>query len=143
MEEQCVAVALVSNYPPGKSVLGAVVLLHLGVDALRMRLGGAVLLSDADPRGGRPSAAVAAGLCLKTDADIGLSPETRKVSVQDRAHHQGVVLGLLRGNREIKGGLIGRILLWLRKHQFFSHGIRFRLSLPAPGGLRLSKLVIV
>lgn len=45
--------------------------------------------------GGRP-AAVAAGLFQETSADIGLSPKTRTVSVQNPSHGQQVAPGLLK-----------------------------------------------
>jgi len=113
MEEPCVAVECVLNYPPGKSALEAVAPLHLGVDALVMKSDGAVLLSDADRRGGGASAAVAAGLFQETGADIGLCPETRTVSAQDPSHGLGVAPGPTRGNENITGWLICRILQWL------------------------------
>jgi len=114
MEEPCVAVECVSNYPPGKSDLEAVAPLPLGVDALGMTSDeGAVLQSDADRRGGGASAAVAAGLFPETGVDIGLCPETRPVSVQDPSHGQGVAPGPPRGNENMKGWLICRILQWL------------------------------
>jgi len=104
MEEQCVAVESALNYPLEKSAPGAEVLLRLGVDAPGMTLGGAVLRSGADRPGGGALAAVAAGLFQETDADIGLSPETRPVSAQDHSHGQGAVLGPPKGNKMSKNG---------------------------------------
>lgn len=45
--EPCVAAVCVSSSPPGKSALGAVALLHPGVDALVMILDDVVLQLDA------------------------------------------------------------------------------------------------
>lgn len=113
MEGPCVAVECVLNYPPGKSAREAVAPLHLGVDGLGMTSDGVVLQSDADHRGGGASAAVAAGLFQETGVDIGLCPETRIVSVQDPSRDQGVAPDPTRGNENIKGWLISRILRWL------------------------------
>lgn len=100
MEEPCVAVVCVSSYPLEKNALGAVALLHPGIDALAKMLGDVVLQADADHRRGGASAAVVAGLYQETDADIGLSPEKRPESAQDPSHSQGVVPSLPRGNED-------------------------------------------
>ncbi|AWP02722.1 putative ras and EF-hand domain-containing protein -like [Scophthalmus maximus] len=90
----CVAVDYVWSYPLGKSVLGAVALLHPGIDALEMMSGDVVLQRGADHQRRGASAAVAAGLSQETNANIGLSPETRLASTQDPAHGQGASLSL-------------------------------------------------
>lgn len=102
MEGTCVAVECASSCPPARSAQGAVALLHPGIDALAKILGDVVLQSDADHRRGGASAAVAAGLFQETDADIGLSPETRIISVQDPFHGQGVVPHPPRENEDLR-----------------------------------------
>lgn len=106
MEETCVAVECVLSYPMGKSAQGVGAILHPGVDALAMILGDVVLQSDA---GGE--AAVAAGLFQETEADSGLSPETR--NAKDPSHGQGVVPVLTKENEDLRQWFICRISPWL------------------------------
>lgn len=50
-------------------------------------------LSDAALLGGGASAAVAAGLCHETEEEIGLSPETGTINLQDPSQGPGAALG--------------------------------------------------
>ncbi|XP_049894432.1 serine/arginine-rich splicing factor 3a isoform X1 [Epinephelus moara] len=75
----------------------------------------------------RGEAAVAAGLFQETEADSGLSPETR--NAKDPSHGQGVVPVLTRENEDLRQWFICRISPWLGgktifySHVFFSRGM--------------------
>lgn len=100
MEGPCVAAESALSCPMGKSAPEAVDLRHLGAAAHGMKTGGVVRPYDADHRtGGEASAAVAAGLCQETGAEIGLYPEKGTISPQDHSHDLGVAPGRMTGSK--------------------------------------------
>jgi len=99
MEGLCAAAESVLSCPTGRSAPGAVDLRHLGAAGHGMTAGGAARPYGADLLGGGASAAVAAGLCQETAAEIGLYPEKGTISPQDHSHALGVAPGRMTGSK--------------------------------------------